>query len=242
MSNKSGTSVLLWLVTVSLIIYTGTRSFDLISQTMPEGQQIAGFFALAALDGGLLAWLFWTTRSSAPGSQRTIGTLMIIVDLAGIAAAVLGDTLMNFDPSTRETIGITAVWVVGFIIVANIAGTIAAEITNPEQAMRDASRAVTHELGRQKAEHLITNAPEIAARVSAAEAEHWANQMVAAFQQKGGSRNGQGQGTMAYQQQSPELGAALAEMEANQQAEDLARAIELIEARGGKVTRPKSRA
>jgi hypothetical protein len=153
----------------------------LISKTMPDGWQVAGFFALAALDGGLLAWLFWTTRSSAPGAQRAIGQLMIVVCLAGIAAAVLGDTMMNFDPSTKETIGATAVWVTGFIIIANIAGAIAAEMTDPDQAMRDADRAVTHELKRQKAEQLITNAPSIASAVASREAEHHAQQMLARF-------------------------------------------------------------
>lgn len=229
--NKSGTSVLLWIVTMSLIIYTATRSYDLISQTMPQGQQIAGFFALAALDGGLLAWLFWTTRSSAPGAQRTIGTLMIIVDIAGIAAAVLGDTLMNFDPSTREGIGTLAVWIVGFIIVANIAGTIAAEITNPDQQMRDAARAVTHELNRQKAEHLTTNAPEIAAQVASAEAQHWANQMVAAFQHKQDRPGANGQTpTTAYQKDTP-----------NVPESEFEHARAIIEAAGGKVTRPRSK-
>ena len=216
---------------MSLIIYTATRSYDLISQTMPEGQQIAGFFALAALDGGLLAWLFWTTRSSAPGAQRTIGTLMIVMDIAGIAAAVLGDTMMNFDPSTKEGIGTIAVWIVGFIIVFNIAGTIAAEVTNPEQQMRDASRAVTYELQRQKAEQLTTNAPEIAARVAGIEAEHWANQQVAAFQQAF-HRNGNGNGkAMTYQKSDPAPGPEL--------QDDFDRAQAVIEAAGGKVTRPR---
>lgn len=233
MNNKSGTSVLLWIVTMSLIIYTATRSYDLISQTMPEGQQIAGFFALAALDGGLLAWLFWTTRSSAPGAQRTIGTLMIVVDIAGIAAAVLGDTLMNFEPSTKAGIGTMAVWIVGFIIVANIAGTIAAEVTNPDQQMRDAARAVTHELNRQKAEHLTTNAPEIAARVASVEAQHWANQMVAAFQHTRPGANGKTPMT-TYQKDASNAPENVPESE-------FERAQAIIEAAGGKVTRPRSK-
>lgn len=209
---------------------------------MPEGQQIAGFFALAALDGGLLAWLFWTTRASAPGAQRTIGTLMIVTDLVGIAAAVLGDTLMNFDPTTRETIGITAVWVVGFIIVANIAGAIAKEITDPDQATRDAERAVTYELKRQKAEHLTANAPEIAARVAGAEADHWANQMVAAFQSRNGNGGGSGKASV-YQKDAPAPMPELAPLNGGLGLpEDFARAQAVIEQAGGKVTRPRTRA
>lgn len=200
---NNGGSVLLWIITVALIIYTGSRSYDLISKTLPADQQITGFFALAALDGGLLAWLFWTTGAAAPGTQQAIGTLMIIVCIVGIAAAVLGDTMMNFDPSTKEGIGTIAVWVTGFIIVANIMGFTAATLADPKQAMRNAERAVTHELQRQKAEHLINNAPEIASHVAAIEAKHHADQMVAAFQQTGMSKNGNGNGQTTYQKDAP---------------------------------------
>lgn len=219
-------------MTAALIIYTATRSYDLIASTMPEGQQIAGFFALAALDGGLLAWLFWTTRSAAPGAQRTIGNLMVVVCLTGIAAAVLGDTLVNYDPSTKGSIGLTAVWVTGFIIVANIAGTISAELVNPEQQMRDADRAIISEIRRQKAEHLISNAPTIARGVAEAEAIHHAEQMVAGFRSAfAGNGNG------AKKTFSADAPAVLAREAPSEEA--IAQAQAVIEAAGGKVVRPK---
>src|SRR5512136_614188 len=94
MNNKhNGGSIMIWLIAGSLLLFTGFRSVHLVSSTLPADAQILGFAALAALDLGLLAWLFYATRG-ARGPQRTIAVLMICVDLAGVAAAVIGDTFL----------------------------------------------------------------------------------------------------------------------------------------------------
>ena len=100
MNNRtnSGGSILLWIIACGLLIFTGARSVHLVQSTLPPDAQVLAFAALAALDGGLLAWLFWTTRAAKGGAQRTIGTLMIVVDLAGITAATLADTMLIADP------------------------------------------------------------------------------------------------------------------------------------------------
>jgi hypothetical protein len=245
---KSGTSILVWIMTIALVIFSITCNYNILSQTLPQGQQIMGIFGLFALDFGLLSWLFWTTRASAPGKQRTLGFIMVIVDLVGVAAGILGDMMLNFDPTTKETIGLVAVWVIGFVIVVNIAGAVATEITDPDQEGRDAERAFNHELTHQKARALMAQAPERAADIADVEATLKAGQMMAAFRRptSGGTRkqideiiaalqgkkptpNGNGK-TVAYQKD------ALAPTLENKA---LAEAIELIEASGGKVTRPR---
>ena len=40
-----------------LMIYSATRTVDLLSKTLPPGQEALAFLALAAFDGGLIAWL-----------------------------------------------------------------------------------------------------------------------------------------------------------------------------------------
>jgi len=186
--NKSnaGGGVLLWLITGALIIFTATRSVHLIQSTMPAEYSIMAYAALAGLDGGVLAWLFWTTRTAHSGVQRTIGTLMIIVDLAGIAAAVLGDTMLVSDLGNKELVGTVAIWIVPVVIVANVAACVVAHVADPAQELRDADRAVWDELSRQKAQYLVNNAATIAATVAGEEADHHAEEMIAAFASKDG--------------------------------------------------------
>ena len=215
-------------MTIALIIFSVTCNYDILSETLPAGREIVGFFGLFALDFGLLCWLFWTTRASAPGIQRIIGVLMVIVDLVGVAAGIIGDMMLNFDPTTRESIGLVAVQVIEFVIIANIAGAIAAEITSPEQAMRDAKRAVTHELDRKKAEHLINNASEIAADVAITEAKHWADQAIASFSGNGSSK-GNGPARV-YQKDAP----------TSEVGDEFAQARTTIERLGGKVISPRA--
>jgi len=193
--NKSGSgSVLLWLITIALIVFTASRSVHLIQSTLPGDSQMLAYAALAGLDGGVLAWLFWTTRSAQGGVQRTIGTLMIVVDLVGIAGAVLGDTMLVADAGNQELVGMVAIWVVPIIIVANICATVVAHVFDPSQAIRDAERSVQDELQRQKAEYMKANAASIAAEVAQLAGQHAAKEMVAGFQ--AAHRNGQNAGTV----------------------------------------------
>jgi hypothetical protein len=41
----------------ALLVYSATRSLDFIELTLPEDRKILAYFGLAALDGGLIAWL-----------------------------------------------------------------------------------------------------------------------------------------------------------------------------------------
>jgi hypothetical protein len=187
--NDKGGSVLLWLITIALIVFTATRSVNLIQSTMPADSQMVAYAALAGLDGGVLAWLFWTTRSAKGGVQRTIGSLMIVVDLAGIAAAVLGDTMLiaGTDP---QMVGMVSIWVIPIIIIANIAATVVAHMFDPSQSLRDAQRSVSDELERQKAEWMKANASSIASQVGPAAGAHAAQQMLAQFQAASHGQNG----------------------------------------------------
>jgi len=188
------------------------------------------YAALAGLDGGVLAWLFWTTRSAQGGVQRTIGTLMIIVDLAGIAAAVLGDTMLVADAGSAELVGMVAVWIVPIVIVANIVATVVAHVFDPAQSLRDAERSVQDELQRQKAEYMRANASTIAAQVAQQAGIHAAAQMVAGFS---ASNNGNNQ-QRAYSKDVPATAEFVPAMPSEAEIE---RATTILKAAGVKVSR-----
>lgn len=179
-SEGSG-SVLLWIITTALLVFTAARSVHLIQSTLPEDSKVLAYAALAGLDGGVLAWLFWTTRSARGATQHTIGTLMIIVDLAGITAAVLGDTMLVADPTNRAIVATVAIWLVPLVIVSNVVATVVAHLVDPAQAIRDAQRSLRDELDRQMAEAMARNAASTAADAAAIAAQHWAEQTKAAY-------------------------------------------------------------
>lgn len=191
MNDNKGGTVLLWLITIALIVFTATRSVNLIQSTMPKDSQMIAYAALAGLDGGVLAWLFWTTRSARGGVQKTIGNLMIVVDLTGMAAAVLGDTML-IAGTNKELVGMVAIWIVPIIIVSNVAATVIAHLFDPAQGIRDAQRSFEEELERQKADYMKNNAATIVAQVAHKAGQHTANQMLAQFQ--AAHRDGDDQG------------------------------------------------
>lgn len=53
--NKLAT-LIISLMALGLLIYTGSRTVDLISITLPANQQALAYVALVAFDGGLIGW------------------------------------------------------------------------------------------------------------------------------------------------------------------------------------------
>ena len=54
----------------ALLIYSATRSLDFISLTLPKDRQVLAYFGLAALDGGILAWLLSYLYGSRGGIYK----------------------------------------------------------------------------------------------------------------------------------------------------------------------------
>lgn len=181
MKRHNGGSVLVWLIAGALLIFTGFRSVHLVSSTLPADAQILGFAALAALDLGLLAWTMYATRG-ARGAQKTVAVIMICVDLAGVAAAVIGDTmLIGGSKETSGLVSTVALWILPAIIIANVAATIACHVLDPDQQLRDANRALEDELQWQVAKGIADNASQVAAGVTPAAIEAKQKEMIAGF-------------------------------------------------------------
>ena len=180
-TQNNGGAVLIWIIAIALLAFTGFRSVHLVSSTLPADAQVLGFAALAALDLGVLGWLIFATRG-ARGSQRTIATLMICVDLVGITAATLGDTmLIGGGDAARSMVSTIALWIVPIVVVANVAATIATHLLDPDQALRDAKRALSDELDWQLATSLRENAGTTAAGAIPEAVKHQQREMVARF-------------------------------------------------------------
>lgn len=176
MNNKSN-SMILWVIALPLLLFTAFRSIHLIQSTLPVDAQIVAYAALAGLDGGLLAWLFFAT-GGARGNQRTIAYLMICLDMAGVMAATIGDTIMMVDPQGSEGfIATVAMWIVPIIITLNVLGTVASHLVDPAQQIKNKEREVRDQLDYSLAQQLADNASTIASGVVPQAAAHRMRQM-----------------------------------------------------------------
>lgn len=180
MNESKGGSLVVWLVTIVLMVFSASRSVHLIQTTLPADGQVMAYAALAALDGGVLGWFFFCTRSAAPGNQRTVGYLLLIVDLVGVVCGLMADTWLVAGQDAAM-VGMVALWVLPIIIGANIIGAYVAHLLDPAQALRDAERTMEHELERQRAAHIKDNAGRLSAEVAKAQAEQYIAEALARF-------------------------------------------------------------
>lgn len=167
--------LLVTLLGLTLLVYSATRSLDFIMLTLPPDRQVLAYFGLAALDGGLLAWILAYLYGSRGGWQRGISLLMILVDLIGAVAMFTLDTLYNTGRSgltnamTSEEIQ-TAVLALSMIIALNIAATIAHHLTEPDslkkQSEEEAFSKIEDAAIRQIGEHSEALASELAPQIA----------------------------------------------------------------------------
>lgn len=92
---KSLATILTSVLGLALLAYSASRSVDFVMATLPPGQQVLAFFALAALDIGLVLWLLYFLHGATGGFQRAIGLIMVIIDLVGAIAVFTTDTLLR---------------------------------------------------------------------------------------------------------------------------------------------------
>lgn len=196
---KRSNSVLIWLIAIGLLLFTGFRSIHLVQTTLPGDSQVLAFAALAALDLGVLAWTFYA-NGGARGAQRTIALLMVVVDFAGVAAATLADTLL-ITGNNAELVGTVAAWIVPIVICANVGAVIAVHVMDPTQVVRDAEREAEEELQRQLAEQIRANAGQLAGSVTPEMLALRQAELASRF--KAGLRNGKLPGSITLAADAP---------------------------------------
>jgi hypothetical protein len=170
----------------ALLVYSATRSLDFISLTLPEDRQILAYFGLAALDGGIIAWLLSFMYGSRGGWQRAIAVLMLIVDVIGAIAMFTLDTLYNTGKNgmttqmTPETIT-NAVLALSAIIALNIIATIAHHVTEPEKLREQAEEEAFSKVEEAALKQISKNADQLAAKLAPTMAADWMRQTEARY-------------------------------------------------------------
>lgn len=179
-------ALLVTVLGLALLVYSATRSLDFISMTLPPDRQILAYFGLAALDGGLLAWLLAFLYGSRGGWQRGISLLMVVVDLLGAVAMFTLDTLYNTGKAgmtaamTADEIQ-TAVLALSAIIALNIAATVAHHLTEPDRLRAMAEEEAFARVEEETLRQISANANRLAAELAPQLAADWMQQTTARY-------------------------------------------------------------
>ena len=169
-----------------LLVYSATRSLDFISLTLPADRQVLAYFGLAALDGGLVAWLLSYLYGSRGAWQRAISILMVGVDAVGAIAMFTLDTLYNTGKAgmtaamTPDQMT-TAVLALSGIIAVNIIATIAHHITDPDKLREQAEEEAFAKVEDATLKQIATNADSLAAQLAPVMAADWQAQTQARY-------------------------------------------------------------
>lgn len=156
MKAKKNSNVFTTIIKVGLICYTMLRTVDLVMSTLPANIKIFGVAAIFGLDAALLAWDNYTADpyKARSDGQHKVGVLMIVVDLVGIGAAMVADSMRVIDPAGNASlISTVSVWVISVVILSNVAALIAINQLDPDRAEAQAEAAHQRELARMEKEH-----------------------------------------------------------------------------------------
>lgn len=185
MSKKLG-GILVLLVGAGLMIYSMSRTFHLLSATLPAGQEVLAIVALLGFDLGLVAWLMTFLKGAEGGFQRAIAALMIVIDLIGVVAGFLGDTLLTagnqglleaMDMGSKQTI----IMVTAFVIAANIAAVVFFHMASPDNLRRMTEEAARDKIQTQALAAIAQQANILAEELAPVIAADWVRSMRADF-------------------------------------------------------------
>jgi len=165
--------ILTLFVAGALMIYSASRTVNLLQMTLPEGQKDMAYLALLAFDGALIAWTLVFMFGAEGGFQRAIAGIMIVVSLTGVIVGFGADQLLNattgglFDKTLLgNNFGMTATLITVGIIAANIAATVFFHIMSPENRLRMQEEGFNEQI-QSAAEHKSNEQiPHLAAQLA----------------------------------------------------------------------------
>ncbi len=179
--SQRATSILIGLMELALLAFTGSRTLDLLQQLLPANQSIFAYLGLVAFDGGLVGWSLFFVYGAHGSYQRAISLLMIVVSLVAIGISVIADLIISASDrglvdAMPEQGRLAVLIAVGVIVFVNVAAFFLAFITEPDrlramavESAKDKIHARSLALISQKAEAI---APDMAEQLS----EQWVEQ------------------------------------------------------------------
>lgn len=146
--------VIVLILDAVLLIYTGWRSYDFLTTSVPAGYELLALVGLWGLDIGAVAWsLVWIFGSSTKYQDWT-SMFFFVFDLMGVILTSLTDSLMygQHDGALAKMMGNIAVVIVPLIVVANAVAGFIYHLTSPQTKERRALRRAENEHREKMAE------------------------------------------------------------------------------------------
>ena len=125
-----------------LLIYTGWRSFDLLSGTVPSGWEVMAFIGLLALDIGAVIWSYIWIFNSTTKWQDRIAMIFFVIDMSGVALTSITDSLMYGDEEgvMLAMLEPMTMVIIPIIIIANVIAGIVYHFTSADTRARRTKR------------------------------------------------------------------------------------------------------
>jgi hypothetical protein len=139
--------VIVLLLDLVLLIYTGWRSYDFLTTSVPKGYEILALVGLWGLDIGAVAWSLVWIFGSASKYQDWVSMFFFVFDLVGVVLTSLTDSLLygQADGVLSVMLKNVAMLVVPLIVVANVVAGFIYHLTSPQTRERRAKRKAEHE-------------------------------------------------------------------------------------------------
>ncbi len=185
-------SIVLLALSAAITGFTSLKTIDLLKFTMSADQESFAWFGWACFELGLIAWIYWH-GAGARRDQRGIAEIMIGVDLLAVVVAFVADTVLvqarkggiQIDTGTLTWSIIIAVCIVA---VANLVGTVATKLYDPElrkrikqeeyqEALDEAEEEANHQIELARLKHITKNAAAIAPHIGFQQGADWTQQM-----------------------------------------------------------------
>ena len=171
--------LVLWLLILGLLIFTGIRTVHFLGLTFPPDQGYMAYVGLAAFDVGVLLW-FLFGKYGARGWQRAIAYLMIFICLLGVCLCTYADTMVvsaangivKLPPGTADM----ALRGIIVIILTNVVAGIGAHIADPDHLRQWAIEAAKDKIEDQTLKHIAQQAVLIAPDIAERQAQVWTTQ------------------------------------------------------------------
>lgn len=178
------TFILVLLMSLVLLVFTASRTLDLLQTFLPAGQQSAfAYLGLVAFDGGLVGWSLFFAYGARGQYQRAIALLMVIVSLAAVGISTIADLYLGASAkglltSLSEGQRLAVLLICGGVIVANIVAFFLVHITEPERLRAMAVENANDQIQAETLRQIGKVAPMVAAQVAPQLTREWVIQTI----------------------------------------------------------------
>lgn len=143
--------IIVLLLDLVLLVYTGWRSYDFLSTTVPTEMQLLALVGLWGLDIGAIAWSLVWIFGSTTKYQDWVAMFFFVFDLTGVVLTSLTDSLMYGAENSALTGMLSGIAVVAvpLIVVANVIAGFIYHMTSPQTKANRAKRRAEAEYARK---------------------------------------------------------------------------------------------